>query len=105
VSEPRAEWLRIEVRQQDWMPGFGAFINGGTAPQGEAHIVINIGAHALMLRLGEMTREEMPYALAETMMHEVMHALESWARVEFNEERIEALLDRYAAARAAGESQ
>lgn len=93
-----ADWLRVEVRQQDWVPGFGAFVDGGTAPQGEAHIVLNIGAHMAAVAMGDLPKEEVPYAIAETMMHEIMHALEAWAGVEFSEDRIDALLARYAQA-------
>lgn len=90
--------LRIEVHQQDWIPGFAAFLDDGEAADtGKAHVVLNLGSILAMVQTGDMDPKEVPYFVAESIMHEVMHALEAWAGVEFSEERIETLLEQYAA--------
>jgi hypothetical protein len=86
----------IEVYQQDWIPGWAAFIHDGSVKRhGTAHVVINLGAVMSSRALGKMAQTEIPYFIAESIMHEVIHALEAWAGVEFNEDRVEALLWRY----------
>jgi hypothetical protein len=46
-----------------------------------------------------MKPSEIPYFIAESMMHEVIHAIEKWADVEFWEERVEALIHKYSVVR------
>ncbi|MCU7841916.1 MAG: hypothetical protein KZQ94_21405 [Candidatus Thiodiazotropha sp. (ex Troendleina suluensis)] len=88
--------LSIEVYQQDWMPGFAAFLDDGSIQEGAAaHVVINIGANLLTVETVDLDVQDLPYMIAETLMHEIIHALESWAGVAFSEERVEKLLDAY----------
>lgn len=89
----------VEFHQQDWIEGFAAFLPDATTPQpnSRAFCVLNLGAILGMVATGDMPRSEMPYMVAESMMHEIIHVLEQWAGVEFNEERVEALLQKYAA--------
>ena len=87
--------LKIEVYQQDWMPGFAAFSDDGSVAKGTAHIAINIGALMAGVQCKDLEKNDVPYVIAETIMHEVMHALEAWVGVEFSEAKIEALLDKY----------
>ena len=90
---------RIEFHQQDWIPGFAAFNPDATTPphQSRAFCVLNLGSILATVATGHVEKAEVPYFVAESMMHEVMHALEQWAGVEFNEERVDALLDKYRA--------
>lgn len=91
-----SENLKIEVYQHDWLPGFAAFAHDGSIKrESRAHVVLNVGAFLQGVDKGDIAREELPYFIAETIMHEVIHALESWAGVEFNEEKVEALLEKY----------
>ena len=87
----------IEIRQQDWIPGFAAFLSGSTKVTGKAHVLLNLGSFIAAVQTGDIPASEVPYAIAESVMHEVMHVLEEWAGVEFSEERVEALTDAYAA--------
>jgi ketopantoate reductase len=88
--------VKIEVYQQDWMPGFGAFLDDGSIhEEAKAHIAINLGGLLCAVEYGDIPREELPYTIAETIMHEVFHALEAWAEVEFDDERVEELLEQY----------
>ena len=43
----------------------------------------------------QLDRKDIPYIIAESMMHEVMHALEDWAKVEFSHRRVNKLIDAY----------
>ena len=91
--------LAIEFHQKDFVPGFAAFLPGATtpAPDSRAFCILNIGSLLAGVHMGDVAAAEIPYAVAETMMHEIMHVLEQWAGVEFSEERIEALIERYRA--------
>lgn len=90
---------RIEFHQQDWIPGFAAFVPDATTPPpaSRAFCVLNLGSMLAAVEMGDLPKADLPYLIAESMMHEVMHALEQWAGTEFSEERIEALLDKYRA--------
>jgi hypothetical protein len=90
--------IRIEVYQQDWMPGFAAFRDDDAIAQGKAHVALNVGALMACIAEGDIDRADLPYLVAESLMHEVINVLEAWAGVEFSEERVEALLDKYRAA-------
>lgn len=88
--------MKIDVYQQDWMPGFAAFHDDGSLQAGAAaKVSLNIGTLIAAVNLGDLEASDIPYVVAESIMHEVIHALESWAKVEFSEERVEALLQKY----------
>ena len=90
---------RVVFHQQDWIPGYAAFLPDETTPGDPPteHCVVNLGAFLADVEAGVYPRSEMPYLIAESMMHELIHVLEKWARVEFSEERVEALLTKYRA--------
>lgn len=67
----------------------------GSSDPGPAHIVLNLGAFIAAVKTGDMDPAEVPYVIAESIMHEVMHVLEEWAGAEFSEDRIEAITDAY----------
>lgn len=85
----------IEFYQQDFIPGFAAFLPGATTPEGNAFCVLNLGSILSTVNTRTVPAADIPYFIAESMMHELMHALEQWAGSEFSEERIEALLAKY----------
>lgn len=87
--------LKIEFYQHDWIPGFAAYLDGAGS-KSQAFCVLNLGAMLGAVHTADVRADELPYFIAESMMHEVIHALEKWAGVEFNEQRVEALLERYA---------
>jgi hypothetical protein len=88
--------ISLEVYQQDWVPGFAAFLDDGTLREtGKAHLMINIGSLLSCVESGELPPKDFPYMVAETLMHEAIHALEAWAKVEFSEEKVEELLQKY----------
>lgn len=88
--------IRIEVYQHDWIPGFAAFHDDGLIKEeAKAHVVLNIGASLLSVARGEIDKKDLPYIVAEDLMHEVMHVLEAWAEVEFSEDKVDALIENY----------
>lgn len=87
--------MKIEVYQQDWCPGFAAFLDDGSVQKGTAHVCLNVGALMAAVEAKDVEKADLPYLIAESVMHEVIHALEAWAGVEFSEEKVEALLEAY----------
>lgn len=80
------------------MPGFASFLEDGSLAEGaKAHIGLNIGSLLCCVETGELPKKDLPYMIAESLMHETIHALESWAKVEFSEEKVEELLQKYRA--------
>src|SRR5690606_21924849 len=106
-AKPPAPALRptpiIEVRQQDWIPGFAAY-EARSGVHGPAHVALNIGSLVTMVAMGDLPASELPYVVAESIMHEVVHVLEEWAGVECNEDRVEALIEAYRAAYAGADA-
>lgn len=90
--------MEIKVYQHDWMPGFAAFLDDGSVDEkAEAHVSLNIGSFLAAVEEGDIESKDLPYQIAERLMHEVIHVLEAWAGVEFSEDKVEALLDKYRA--------
>jgi len=88
--------ISIEVFQQDWIPGFAAYLDDGSLKEGApAHVVLNLGSTLAVVEQGGIEKDEVPYFVAENIMHEVIHVLEAWANVEFNEDRVEQLIEKY----------
>lgn len=88
--------VSIEIYQHDWIPGFASFHEDGSIQEGaSAHVVLNLGSLLAAVQEGYLDKKELPYMIAESLMHETIHCLESWAHVEFSEDRIEALLTEY----------
>lgn len=95
IKKLTGENMQIEIYQQDWFPGFAAFLDDGSVSKGKAHVCLNLGALMAAVEAKDIAKEDIPYLVAESLMHEIIHALESWAGVEFNEEKVEALLEKY----------
>jgi ketopantoate reductase len=92
----RTDKVSIEVFQQDWVPGFAAFHDDGQINEtAKAHVIINIGSLLAAVQEGDLGAKDLPYMIAESLMHEVVHVLEAWAGVEFSEDRVEELLAKY----------
>lgn len=88
--------VSIEVYQQDWTPGFASFRDDGEINESaKAHVTINLSAFLGSVQIGDLEAKDIPYAIAESIMHEVIHVLEAWCKVEFSEERVEELLAKY----------
>jgi hypothetical protein len=89
--------IKIEVFQEDWIPGFACFNDNGLVKEAKAHVALNLGSLMDCVAGKEVEKKDIPYIIAECLMHEVIHALEAWTNVEFSDEKIEELLMRYKA--------
>lgn len=88
--------ITIEIRQQDFIPGFGAFNDDGSMENGgPAHVVINIGGLLGMAIQEDMTPDEIVQVAAETLTHEFFHVIQKWAGAALSEDRVEELMRRY----------
>jgi len=88
--------ISIHVFQHDWVPGFAAFHDDGCINEtAKAHVILNLGSFMAAIQTEELDPKDLPYIVAESLMHEVIHVLEAWAGVEFSEDRVEALLTKY----------
>jgi len=92
----RRDRVSLVVYQHDWRPGFAAFYaNGGIRRGAKAHVAINVGSLLGAVSTGDLPAKDVPYFVAETLFHEFVQVLEEWAGVEFSEDRIEALIEKY----------
>jgi len=92
----KKEDIKIEIYQQDWMEGFAAFLDDGSMEKGaNPKVLLNLGAFLATVKSGDIEQKDLPYFIAECIMHEVIHVLENWANVEFNEEKVHALIEKY----------
>jgi hypothetical protein len=116
VEDPDGEWMRadevlpriaeleaelakrvtIEIRPASDIPAFGGYV----APIGDfespAKIGINFAAIIATVAEGDTAPDDVPKFVLETIYHEVGHALEQWAGLEFSEKRVRALADEFA---------
>ena len=77
------------------MPGFAAYLGKSLTKDGHASILLNLGSLLSMASSTKIPASEFPYVVAECLAHEVFHVLEEWAGVEFSEDRVEALVQKY----------
>ena len=88
--------VTIDIGQWDWIPGFAAFLDDGTLREEKrGRMVLNIGAMLAAVATNDIAKEDLPYVVAESVMHEVAHILEAWCGVEFNDDRVETLIEKY----------
>jgi hypothetical protein len=87
--------IKIEVHQEDWMPGFAAYQGDSLSEESAAHVTLNIGSLLTMVKSKDLNKEDVPYFIAECLMHEIIHVLQEWAGVEFSEEKIDKLIEKY----------
>lgn len=88
--------IEIKVYQHDWIPGFAAYMsNGKLRKNAKAHVVINLGSNLLTIIKGDVDKKDFPGVIAEDLLHEILHVLEEWAGLEFSEERVEKIIEKY----------
>jgi hypothetical protein len=85
----------LEVYQADGIKGFACYLATDGEISGAPIIGLNVESLLGTVVLGDVEPRDLPYVVAECIMHEVMHALEQWAKVQFSEKRIEALIEKY----------
>lgn len=85
----------LEVYQADGVKGFACYVSTDGEISGAPIIGLNVESLLGTVVFGDVEPKELPYFVADCIMHEVVHALEDWAKVEFSEQRIEALIEKY----------
>jgi hypothetical protein len=87
----------IEFHQWDWIEGFAAFVDDGQKfnPESKAFCVLNLGSLLAAIEMKDMPQSKLAYHLADCMTHEVTHVIEKWCGVEFSEEKVEVVRERY----------
>ena len=95
MNNPLPKFPILEVHKADGIEGFACFTSTEGEIENPAIIGLNLEALLGTVVLGDVEPAELPYFIADSIMHEVIHALEQWAKVEFNEERIEQLIEKY----------
>jgi hypothetical protein len=86
--------ISLDVYQYDGIDSFAAYAQPLEA-NNKPFIAINIEAVLESVVVGDLTPEDLPYMIAECIMHEVVHGLEDYFKVEFSEEKVEQLIAKY----------
>jgi hypothetical protein len=101
IAEGLGSGPRIEFHQADWIPGFAAFVDDGKKltrdPSSRAFCVLNLGSFLAAIQTGDLFSEDLAREIADSMCHEVLHVIEKWCGLEFSEDRVNGLLDKYRA--------
>ena len=86
--------VKADIVQADGIDGFGCYLQGSVK---DKRCIIGLNIEALMglVDAKELKVEDVPYVLAETVMHEVIHSLEDWAKVEFSHKKVDKLIEEY----------
>ncbi len=87
--------FKIQVIKNDEIDAFGAYASPSIKKNDFGVVLFNMEANlTTSLEHQEISFKEM---FVETIMHEVGHALEEFYDLEFNEERIEKIIESYRA--------
>ena len=87
--------VKADIVQADGVDGF-AFYKVGSVKDNRCIIGLNVEAFVASVAMGQTKLKDLPYLLAESIMHEVIHALEDWAKVQFSHRKVNKLLKDYA---------
>jgi predicted ATP-grasp superfamily ATP-dependent carboligase len=96
MNKPKLVALKIkaDIFQQDDIAAFGCYLDKSIKKR-RCLIGLNVNAFLAAVHSKDLSPRELPYTIAETIMHEIMHALEDWAKVEFSHRRINKLINEY----------
>jgi tRNA 2-selenouridine synthase SelU len=85
--------FKIKVFKDDEMDAFGAYASPSIKKHDFGVVLFNLEANlSASIEHEEISFKEM---FVETIMHEVGHALEEFYDLEFNEDRIERIIESY----------
>jgi len=84
--------FKIKVFKNDEIDAFGAYASPSIKKNDFGIVLFNVEANLITSLEEDITFKEM---FIETIMHEVGHALEEFYDLEFNEERIDNIIDSY----------
>lgn len=87
--------FKIQVVKNDEIDGFGAYASPSIKKNDFGIVLFNLEANLITsLEHKDVSFKEM---FIETIMHEVGHALEEFYNLEFDEDRIERIIESYRA--------
>jgi hypothetical protein len=88
--------ITVEIRQQDdFKPGFAAYLEGSLNCSGKANVVLNVSNLMGTVAAKELAPKEIPAVVADCIFHEFLHVVEEWAGLAFSEKRIHRLVEKY----------
>jgi len=100
-ADMKKEKLRIirkkvnaRVVQMDGIDGFACYLSP-SARKGKTIIGLNVEALLASVVVKDFTVKDLPYIVADSIMHEIIHALEDWARVQFSNKKVDKLIAEY----------
>jgi hypothetical protein len=87
--------VKADVVQADGVQGFACYLSPSVKDK-RCIIGLNVEAFMACVAMGQIKQKDLPYILAESIMHEVIHALEDWAKVKFSHKKVNKLIKAYA---------
>lgn len=88
--------ITVEVRQQDdFKPGFAAYMEGSLTDTGKAQVILNVSNLMGLVASKAIPAKDIPEVIADVLFHEFLHVLEEWAGVAYSEKRVHRLIDKY----------
>jgi hypothetical protein len=82
------------IVQMDGIEGFACYLSP-TAKKGKTIIGLNVEALIAGIAAKDFAVKDLPYIVADSIMHEVIHVLEKWAKVQFSNRKVEKLIAAY----------
>lgn len=86
---------KVDIIQADGIDGFGCYLQNSVRKNKRCIIGVNVEALMAAVAMKDLKVEDVPYIFAETIMHEVIHSLEDWAKVEFSHKKVDKLIAAY----------
>ncbi len=87
--------IKIVIYQNDELPAFAGYLSPSLKEMDKAVVGLSIENLVATVAMKDIAPDELPYFIAESIMHEVIHVLEDWADVEFSEERVDLIIQAY----------
>jgi hypothetical protein len=87
--------VKADIVQADGIKGFACYVKDSAIKDKRCIIGLNVEAFMASIVNGDLKKEDVPYLIAESLMHEVMHSLEDWAKIEFSHRKINKLINAY----------
>lgn len=92
--------IKFTISRHDEMEGVGAYLSPSIKEETGGRIMLNVEClfNDMIDEDGnavQLEPSDIPDAIIETLMHEFGHALEEYFGKEFNEERIEGIVDKW----------
>jgi hypothetical protein len=87
--------VKADIVQADGIKGFACYLPDSVRKNKRCIIGLNVFAFIAAIAMKQLRRKDIPYLMAECIMHEVIHAFEDWAKVEFSHRKVNKLINVY----------